>query len=97
MLLALVVYLLAYLLLLNSLESSAESLRRFCDGIAPSASLQDISRQAEQEGMQVTLQSVPATDQRLFFIARPAETDAVCRGLAEGDQVTQRQLVLKWF
>jgi glycerol dehydrogenase-like iron-containing ADH family enzyme len=95
--LALAVYLLVYALLLNNLESRAQSLRQFCDNIGTSASLQDITLQAEQQGMMVTVQALPTAGQTLFFIAQPTETDAVCRGLAAGDLIGEHQLVLKWF
>ena len=97
MFLAILVYVLIYVVLIQGKRSSAEKTSAFCAQLSVDMPRSDIEKLINEQGFESSVVNVPDSDQTVLMISRPDEAQSVCKALIERDRLVEKQFVLSVF
>lgn len=97
MFLAILVYVLIYVVLIQGKRSSAEKTSAFCAQLSVDMPRSDIEKLINEQGFESSVVNVPDSDQTVLMISRSDEAQSVCKALIERDRLVEKQFVLSVF
>ena len=97
MFLAILVYVLIYVVLIQGKRSSAEKTSAFCAQLSVDMPRSDIEKLINEQGFESNVVNVPDSDQTVLIISRSDEAQSVCKALIKKGQLVEKQFVLSVF
>ena len=97
MFLAILVYVLIYVVLIQGKRSSSEKTSAFCAQLSVDMPASDIEKLINEQGFESSVVDVPDSAQTVLMISRSDEAQSVCKALIEKDRLVEKQFVLSVF
>ena len=97
MFLAILVYAVIYIVLIQGKRSSAEKTSAFCNALAVAMPAAEIEMRIKQQGFDYTVVNVPDSTQTVLMISHADEAESVCKALIENERLLEKQFVLSVF